>query len=366
MLRLKEYLLLFLLAVLLALPAWSTLQAATRPMQQASGATCLFFTETGNGKGGFLVSDEDNIRFASAFQHWGLGKIGYPISQRYIKDGFVMQAFQKGIMQWRPESNTVSLVNILDELHKAGFDERLLTIRQTPYPLPAGWDGDISFEEVVQKRQALLDARPTLRGAYFSSDDPLTFYGLPTSQVEDMGNHYVIRLQRGVLQEWKEDMAWAKAGQVTIANGGDIVKELGFLPSEALLPLASSPCAAVFSPTTQPPPREEPQANVCTAEMALVEISHTLGEDVELLLEGPEISAAFISRNETERHCMMPGSYNFRAFARVSGQEKGNTTVTTGCQCLRLYWAPTQQPACTCSNNPADYKPLPSGIRITP
>ena len=138
MLRLKGYLLLFLLALLLALPAWSTIQAATRPLQQASGAACLFFTETANGTGGFSVSDEDNIHFAAAFQGWGLDKIGYPISQRYTKDGFVTQAFQKGIMQWRPDSNRVALVNILDELHKAGFDEKLFTIRQTPYPLPAG------------------------------------------------------------------------------------------------------------------------------------------------------------------------------------------------------------------------------------
>jgi hypothetical protein len=40
-----------------------------------------------------------------------------------------------------------------------------------------------------------------------------------------------------VFQEWKEDVPWAKAGQVTVALGGDIAKEAGILPSpEALRP----------------------------------------------------------------------------------------------------------------------------------
>jgi len=78
--------------------------------------------------------------------------------------------------------------------------------------------------------------RPALHESYFSSSDPLTFYGLPTSEVEDMGNHYAIRLQRTVLQEWKEQVPWAKEGEVTIANGGDITKGLGALPGYVLIP----------------------------------------------------------------------------------------------------------------------------------
>lgn len=198
---------------------------------------CLFFTETAGGHGGFTVCDDEQARFRSAFQNWGLQNIGYPISQRYARDGFVTQAFQKAIMQWRPESNTVALVNIFDDLHNAGFDETLLRVRQTPPQLPADWDDPgLSFNQIIQRRQALLNTRPALRRTYFASTDPLNFFGLPTSEVIDMGNHYAIRLQRAVLQEWKENVPWARAGQVTIANGGDIAKELGALPSEALVP----------------------------------------------------------------------------------------------------------------------------------
>ena len=74
-----------------------------------------------------------------------------------------------------------------------------------------------------------------MHNAYFERSNPLLFFGLPTSDIEDMGNHYAMRFQRAVLQEWKEDVPWAAAGQVTVANGGDIAKELGHLPETSLL-----------------------------------------------------------------------------------------------------------------------------------
>src|SRR5205823_3654359 len=85
-------------------------------------------------------------------------------------------------------------------------------------------------------------------------------YGLPTSQVTDMGNHYAIRLQRAVIQEWKQDVPWAKAGQATVANGGDIGKEAGLWPAAALPPsdAGAAPVApaapAAAAPAARPPP----------------------------------------------------------------------------------------------------------------
>ena len=233
---------LILVLAFMLMPIWSALPT------QAAG--CLDFTEAGN----YSVCDDGEANFRAAFETWGLQKVGYPVSRRYERAGFVTQAFQKAIMQWRPDGNRVALVNIFDDLHNDGFDQTLLETRQTPKQLPDGWDGEgLSFEQVVAKRQALLDTRPALRDAYFSVGDPLTFYGLPTSEVQDMGNHYAARLQRAVLQEWKEDVPWASAGQVTIANGGDIAKELGGLPTAALAPEAGAPAAsAPAAPTTVP------------------------------------------------------------------------------------------------------------------
>ncbi|MGB0389023.1 MAG: PQQ-dependent sugar dehydrogenase [Ardenticatenaceae bacterium] len=253
MFNMKRMLFGLLLVLLLALPQWLAAVSAA-PARQAG--SCLFFSETVQGEGGFSVCDDAEANFRTPFEAWGLQKVGYPISRRYVRDGFVTQAFQKAIMQWRSESNSVVLVNIFDDLHNDGFDDTLLATRQTPKQLPDGWDGDISFGEVVEKRQALLDERAALREVYFASSDPLTFYGLPTSEVEDMGNHYAVRLQRAVLQEWKEEVPWASLGEVTIANGGDIAKELGGLPSDGLVPEAasggSSPPAA--TPTAPPAP----------------------------------------------------------------------------------------------------------------
>ncbi len=242
------------LALLLSLFFWSWGQS---PVAAQSGSDCEFFTQTAAGQpGGFYVCDDAQAQFLSAFERWGLQRVGYPISQRYTRDGFVTQAFQKAIMQWRPNEDAVYLVNIFDDLHNDGFDERLLRVRQTPNHLEAGPEGpNASFEQAKMARQALLAERPALERAYFSVADPVLFFGLPTSEVEDMGNHYAIRLQRTVLQEWKESVPWASAGQVTVANGGDMAKELGQLPAAALVPVSSgTPPTPVTDPGLPQPP----------------------------------------------------------------------------------------------------------------
>ncbi|HYN89174.1 MAG TPA: hypothetical protein VER55_11615, partial [Ardenticatenaceae bacterium] len=241
----RRFVVALLVVLLQALPLLPAARVAAAPVHQEN---CRAFTETG----GFSVCDDGQARFLSAFNRWGLQKIGYPISQRYVRDGFVTQAFQKAIMQWRSESGTVALANIFDDLHAAGFDSRLLRTRQTPEQLPDGWDGNLPFDQVVARRQALLDSRPALRRAYLAAGDPLTFFGLPTSEITDMGNHFAVRLQRAVLQEWKEDVPWARAGQVTIANGGEIARELGALPREALVAPGATSRRPVTGEVTAP------------------------------------------------------------------------------------------------------------------
>ena len=39
-----------------------------------------------------------------------LQALGYPISRRFMWDGFVSQAMQKVVLQWRPEQDAVSLM----------------------------------------------------------------------------------------------------------------------------------------------------------------------------------------------------------------------------------------------------------------
>jgi len=190
------------------------------------------------GELGFALVDDEQARFWSEFQRLGgVDALGYPASRRFRMDGFVIQATQRVLMQWRPESGSVAFVNVFDRLHELGQDDWLNTTRQTPRP--GGFDdAGQGWDAVVRARLAALDERPPLRAAYFAAlGDPLQANGLPTSRAQDMGNHYALRAQRVVFQEWKEDVPWAKKGQVTVALGGDIAKEAGILPSpEALRP----------------------------------------------------------------------------------------------------------------------------------
>ena len=189
---------------------------------------------------GFSVTNADGIPFWDTWRKLGLENVGYPTSSRYVWRGFVTQTFQKAVFQWRPGKG-VFLVNVFDELHDAGYDKQLRKRWATPnslFPpfnsyLPVGKWEDLEDdlreqlrEKILTHRLTLLDGNPAIKERYFSAPDPLWQYGLPTSKVVDYGNVFVIRTQKAVLQQWKEDVPWAKAGEVTIANGVDIAKEL--------------------------------------------------------------------------------------------------------------------------------------------
>lgn len=205
-----------------------------------------FFTQTngnplGVGTSGYAVVNNRPFTVPVAF--WdefrrlgGVPLVGYPISQVFILDGFVTQVFQKAVFQWRPEAGEAFFVNVFDVLHDRGFDDFLAVVRSTPRPLGPEFDAGKTRDQIVADRLALLNENPAMRAVYFSVDNPLLRFGLPTSRVEDMGNHFVIRLQRAVLQQWKVAVPWAAPGQVTIANGGAIGVEVGLYPEAVTAP----------------------------------------------------------------------------------------------------------------------------------
>lgn len=190
-----------------------------------------FFTQTG----GYTISNQAGIPMWSEFQRLGgVDAVGYPASQRFQWNGYTVQTMQRVVMQWRPEVNQAYYVNVFDLMTAAGKDDWLLNTRQTPKPLPASFDAGKPWEQVVNGRLALLDENPAIKEKYFSvNGDPLQLNGLPTSHVVDMGSAYVLRAQRVVFQQWKQDMPWAYAGQVTVALGGDLAKEAGLIPAAA-------------------------------------------------------------------------------------------------------------------------------------
>ncbi len=201
-----------------------------------------FFTQAngfplGSSPKGFTVTDDQGVLFWTEFKRLGgVDALGYPISRRFDLGGFTVQVMQKGVLQWRPEIKRAWLVNAFDLLHDNGKDDWLIGFRSVPKPLDGSFDKGKTWDQVMKTRWALLDAFPAIKKRYWSVADPLNLYGLPTSKVEDMGNAYVVRLQRIVIQQWKVDVPWAKAGDVTVANGGDVGKDAGLLPAKMLDP----------------------------------------------------------------------------------------------------------------------------------
>jgi hypothetical protein len=218
----------------------------------------------GGGQTGFAITDEGGIPFWREFRRLGgVSALGYPISQRFTYKGFTTQVTQKAVLQWQPATQEVVLGNVMDELNAAQKDEWLKVVKWVPPQQP--WDeGGKSWAEVVRGRQAALDASPTIRAVYFGVTDPLTYYGLPTSLVEDLGLVQSLRTQRGVFQVWKVDTAWAKAGQLVMANVGDLAKEAGLFDQAVLAPEYPPGVAPPPTPTPVPSGRfwYEPQGSI--------------------------------------------------------------------------------------------------------
>jgi hypothetical protein len=200
-----------------------------------------FFTEVqlasspaAGGPAGYAVTDGDGVPFWSEFQRLGaVSTLGYPVSQRFTGDGTTYQAFQRAVLSFDPSSGAVGVVPILDQLHEAQLDQRLATewgIPALSLPVPAG-------EDTIQTRlDWLLTDYPAIQAYLAGLPDADALLGFPTSTVQDLGPYYAVRFQRGVLQQWKQDVPWAQKGQVTAANVGEIAARLDRLPAEALLP----------------------------------------------------------------------------------------------------------------------------------
>jgi hypothetical protein len=197
---------------------------------------------------GYSVTDADGVPFWTWFQRYGgVNGVGYPVSHRFQWDGFISQAFQKVVFQYRPDQGgAVVFVNAFDQLSKAGKDDWLLTVRNVPRSNDWQSDQGKDWPAIVQNHQAILDPYPALKSAYLAAADPVTQFGLPMG-VQEFSNVIVVRAQRTVFQQWKIDVPWARAGQVVLANGGDVVKESGILPGEAI-----GPQPYTYKPTTLP------------------------------------------------------------------------------------------------------------------
>jgi hypothetical protein len=217
----------------------STVPVAARPASYDIPAG-YFFTQTvgrppDRDASGYAVTNADEMPFWDAWQRLGLGNVGYPLSRRFVWRGLATQVFHKAVLQWQPGGG-VSPINLLDDLSGLGLDNQLRAQHLVPHPLDPSIETAESWDEIVAIRMAMLDENEALATRYRAAADPLTLYGLPTSRIEDVGSAWAIRTQRAVLLLWKDDVPWASAGEVTVANAGEIAKELGMFPMGALVP----------------------------------------------------------------------------------------------------------------------------------
>ncbi|MCY4436676.1 MAG: FxLYD domain-containing protein [Chloroflexi bacterium] len=211
-----------------------------------------YYTQTGSGTGkGYAITNYGDIVFWSSFQQLGgVPAVGYPVSGRFILDGFVYQATQNVLLQWDPASNSVNIANTFDMLSDAGYDAWLEAFRQIPRSFdwsaddPVNdWEGTVQnhltaiFEPQPGDTPQLNAARAALKERFLSNPHWLLHYGLPLA-IQDFGSMVVIRAQRVALQYWNVHTDWgASPGDVTVVHGGDLAKESGLIPAAATYPL---------------------------------------------------------------------------------------------------------------------------------
>jgi hypothetical protein len=71
-----------------------------------------FFTQSAPGQNGngYRVANEAGIPFWDAFrEQGGLDALGYPLTRRFVWNGTVVQAFQKGVLRWLPAESRAEL-----------------------------------------------------------------------------------------------------------------------------------------------------------------------------------------------------------------------------------------------------------------
>jgi S1-C subfamily serine protease len=201
-----------------------------------------FYTQA-SGRGnlyGFSITNHDGVNFNSEFLRLGgVDRLGYPVSTPFVFGGFLTQATQKTLLQWRPESGHVDFVNVFDIFTQRGLDSTLAQTRLIPPTADNSADSQLTWKQVLARHLAILNQNPAIKARYFADSDPIDDFGLPQGS-QDFGGVFVIRCQRAAFQQWRINTSFAHAGDVTQVNAGDLAKEFGIVPADAAAPAAAS------------------------------------------------------------------------------------------------------------------------------
>jgi hypothetical protein len=144
---------------------------------------------------GYTVVDDQDASFWTEFRRFGgVDVLGYPVSRRYrypdTNTGFLSQAFQRGILQWHPESGRAEMANVFEQFTEQGRDDAL-EIAGIPRPQPN--QPALSFADDAERRMGLLSeprflARylfdPVTQSPYEAQEQAWSFFGLPQTGPE--------------------------------------------------------------------------------------------------------------------------------------------------------------------------------------
>ena len=177
-----------------------------------------------------IVDDSDwydAVPFLTEFQRvGGVAALGYPLTRAITFEGRPTQFFQKGILQWRPAAQSFAYLNVFDILSEKGFDPVLAAQYLIPPPFDTSADDGLNWDQVMARHIAIMAEVPAIANHVLGTPNWLDRYGLPMS-IQDYGDVVVVRAQRAAFQWWRIDTSFAKAGDVTVVNSGDIAKALG-------------------------------------------------------------------------------------------------------------------------------------------
>lgn len=138
---------------------------------------------------GYTVTDDVDAAFWTEFRRFGgVEVLGYPVSRRYhypTDTGFLSQAFQRGILQWHPETGRAEMANVFEQFTEQGRDDQL-EIAGIPRPQPS--DSTMSFASDAERRMGwLVEPRflaryffdPVSQSPFYAQEQAWDFFGLP-------------------------------------------------------------------------------------------------------------------------------------------------------------------------------------------
>jgi len=136
------------------------------PMSQGGGwfytqEACRWAPITGVGpprRRGYSVVDDDKGNFWTEFRRYGgVDVLGYPVSQPYhypvgAVGGYWYQAFERGILQYRPEAGRADMANAFEQFTEVGLDT---TLQAFGIPAPQGLDPAVTAAATSGQEQFL-------------------------------------------------------------------------------------------------------------------------------------------------------------------------------------------------------------------